>query len=112
MLQYGPSTVVPVLRYKALAVARCARAEGGACRRLLQAPFAGAVEDAWADPEPHYGHYSLHVSLAAIFARDVEQTNPLLTGGLGRLRGLAHDANRVAQAHVSRPPRLPLRPFA
>ena len=62
---------------------RAARAaEGGACRRLLQAPFAGAVEDAWADPEPHYGHYSLHVSLAAIFARDVGQTNPLLTGGL------------------------------
>ena len=78
----------------------------------LPAPFAGAVEGARAGLEPHYGHYSLHVSLVAIFARDVEQTNPLLTGGLRRLRGLAHDANRVAQAHVSRPPRLPLRPFA
>eukprot|EP01045_Picozoa_sp_COSAG04_P026366 COSAG04_NODE_3646_length_2641_cov_1.857986_4_plen_62_part_01 len=46
--------------YKALAVARCARAEGG----RLPAPFAGAVEGARAGPEPKYGHYSLHVSLA------------------------------------------------
>ena len=45
-----------------MAVARCARAEGG----RLPAPFAGAVEGARAGPEPHYGHYSLHVSLVAI----------------------------------------------
>ena len=38
----------------------------------LPAPFAGAVEGARAGLEPHYGHYSLHVSLAAIFARDVK----------------------------------------